>query len=40
MDNLMYSTLEEITAWIRIIELLNINTEEPETRSFYEDNIT
>ena len=38
MDNLMHSTLEEIKAWIRTVELPpGINNEQEETQSFLED---
>jgi hypothetical protein len=38
MDNLMHSTLEEIEAWIRTVELPpGINNEQEETQSFLKD---
>jgi hypothetical protein len=37
MDNLMHSTLNEIAAWIRTVELPQPTHGEPETQSFYED---
>ena len=37
MDNLMHSTLDEISTWIRSVELPEPTHAEPETQSFYED---
>lgn len=37
MDNLMHSTLNEIAAWTRSVELPETTYGEPEIQSFYED---
>ena len=37
MDNLMHSTLSEISTWMRTVELPEPTHEEPETQTFYED---
>jgi hypothetical protein len=39
MDNLMHSTLNEIATWIRSVELLEPTHAEPETQSFYKDDM-
>jgi hypothetical protein len=39
MDNLMHSRLNEIAAWMRAVELPEPTHEEPETATFYEDDI-
>ena len=39
MDNLMHNTLEEIATHVRTIELPN-PTHQPETESFYEDDVS
>ena len=39
MDNLMHSTLSEIAAWMRMVELPEPTHGEPETQTFYEDDI-
>ncbi|KAH5706327.1 RNA-directed DNA polymerase [Parastagonospora nodorum] len=40
MDNLMHSTLEEISAWVRTMELPGTQSQQPETETFYEDDTT
>ena len=37
MDNLMHSTLEEIAAWVRSVELPPSPQQDQEVESFYED---
>lgn len=40
MDNLMHNTLEEISTWVRTVELPAPQTEQLETETFYEDDTT
>lgn len=40
MDNLMHSTLEEIATWVRTVELPAAQTDQPETETFFEDDMT
>jgi hypothetical protein len=39
IDNLMHNTLEEITLYVRTIELLSLTTN-LEVKLFFKDNIT
>jgi hypothetical protein len=40
MDNLMHSTLEEISTWVKTVELPGTRSHQPETETFYEDDAT
>jgi hypothetical protein len=40
MDNLMHNTLEEIATWVKTVELPGTQSQQPETKTFYEDDTT
>jgi hypothetical protein len=40
MSNLMHNTLEEVATWVKTIELPETTHEQPETETFYEDDVT
>jgi hypothetical protein len=39
MSNLMHNTLEEVATWVKTIELPETTHEQPETETFYKDDV-